>query len=218
MAWLVLDISPGQFLAQLEEAIGLATFLGRHRQGAGFRLSHRHGGMLRRAPGVRRRRQCWPPHHQVRGDQHLPGDRLRRLVLRSLFLSWRVSSLLTEPIAIRIRGLRTQFGAQVIHDDLDLDVYRGEVLGIVGGSGTGKSVLLRQMLGLMRPAAGRIEMLGQELAGLGDVGQKIDADPSGRSLSGWCSLQLAHRCPERRSADARTARTFHCRCCVSLPP
>lgn len=69
--------------------------------------------------------------------------------------------------AIRIRGLCTQFGAQRVHDKLDLDVMRGEILGIVGGSGTGKSVLLRQMLGLMRPAAGRIEVLGRDLAHMG---------------------------------------------------
>ncbi len=77
---------------------------------------------------------------------------------------------MSDPIAIRIRGLRTQFGEQLLHDDLDLDVRRGEVLGIVGGSGTGKSVLLRQMLGLMRPAEGRIEVLGSELSSLGRAG------------------------------------------------
>ncbi|HJM52210.1 MAG TPA: ABC transporter ATP-binding protein [Alphaproteobacteria bacterium] len=66
-------------------------------------------------------------------------------------------------IAIRVRGLRTQFGSQVIHDDLDLDVRRGEVLGVVGGSGTGKSVLLRTIIGLNRPAAGEIEVLEQNL-------------------------------------------------------
>ncbi len=67
---------------------------------------------------------------------------------------------------IRIKGLRTQFGSTVIHDDLDLDVRRGEVLGIVGGSGTGKSVLLRTIIGLNRPAAGSIEVFGQNLAAL----------------------------------------------------
>ena len=51
----------------------------------------------------------------------------------------------TDPIAIRVRGIKTQFGAQVIHDGVDLDVNRGEVIGIVGGSGTGKSVLLRSL-------------------------------------------------------------------------
>jgi phospholipid/cholesterol/gamma-HCH transport system ATP-binding protein len=61
---------------------------------------------------------------------------------------------------IKVRGLRNQFGPQVVHDNLDLDVWRGEVLGIVGGSGTGKSVLLRTIVGLNKPAAGTIEVLG----------------------------------------------------------
>ena len=72
----------------------------------------------------------------------------------------------TSDAIIRVRDLRNQFGSQVIHDGLDLDVNRGEVLGVVGGSGTGKSVLLRTMVGLNRPAAGRIEVLGQELTSL----------------------------------------------------
>ena len=62
---------------------------------------------------------------------------------------------------IKVRGLRNQFGAQVIHDRLDLDIYKGEVLGIVGGSGTGKSVLLRTILGINKPAAGEIEIFGK---------------------------------------------------------
>jgi phospholipid/cholesterol/gamma-HCH transport system ATP-binding protein len=65
-----------------------------------------------------------------------------------------------DDIVIRVRGLRTQFRDQVIHDGLDLDVRRGEVLGVVGGSGTGKSVLLRAIVGLIRPAAGRLEVFG----------------------------------------------------------
>lgn len=64
---------------------------------------------------------------------------------------------------IKVRGLRNQFGKQVVHDNLDLDVWRGEVLGIVGGSGTGKSVLLRTIVGLNRPAAGNIEVLGTDV-------------------------------------------------------
>jgi phospholipid/cholesterol/gamma-HCH transport system ATP-binding protein len=63
--------------------------------------------------------------------------------------------------AVRVRGLRTQFGAQVIHDNLDLTINRGEVFGLVGGSGTGKSVLVRTIIGLLRPAAGQIEVFGQ---------------------------------------------------------
>ena len=71
-----------------------------------------------------------------------------------------------EEVVIRVRGLRTQFGTQVVHDGLDLDVYRGEVMGVVGGSGTGKSVLLRAIVGLIRPAAGKIELFGVDPASL----------------------------------------------------
>ena len=63
-------------------------------------------------------------------------------------------------VVIRLRGIRNQFGSHVVHDGLDLDVYRGEVLGVVGGSGTGKSVLLRSIAGLQKPTAGEIEVLG----------------------------------------------------------
>ncbi len=73
-------------------------------------------------------------------------------------------------VAIRVRGLVTRFGAQVVHDGLDLDVRRGEIIGIVGGSGTGKSVLLREVIGLMRPSAGAIEVFGQDTARLGAAG------------------------------------------------
>jgi phospholipid/cholesterol/gamma-HCH transport system ATP-binding protein len=65
-------------------------------------------------------------------------------------------------IVIRVRGLVNRFGAQTIHDGLDLDVHRGEILGVVGGSGTGKSVLLRTIVGLNPPVAGRIEVLGRD--------------------------------------------------------
>lgn len=76
----------------------------------------------------------------------------------------RASSTPSEREAvIRVRGLVNAFGPQVVHDGLDLDVWRGEVLGIVGGSGTGKSVLLRTIVGLNRPAAGRIDVLGVDV-------------------------------------------------------
>lgn len=65
------------------------------------------------------------------------------------------------PPVIRVRGLRTQFGDHVVHDGLDLDLHRGEILGVVGGSGTGKSVLLRAIVGLLTPAAGSVEVLGR---------------------------------------------------------
>jgi len=68
---------------------------------------------------------------------------------------------------IRIKGLRTQFGKSIIHDDLDLAVVRGEVMAIVGGSGAGKSVLLNTIIGLNRQTAGTIEVFGQDTSKTG---------------------------------------------------
>ncbi|MDQ3617685.1 MAG: ATP-binding cassette domain-containing protein [Pseudomonadota bacterium] len=65
----------------------------------------------------------------------------------------------TQPI-IRVRGLVNRFGKQVVHDGLDLDVTPGEIIGVVGGSGSGKSVLMRSILGLQRPDEGEIEVRG----------------------------------------------------------
>jgi phospholipid/cholesterol/gamma-HCH transport system ATP-binding protein len=67
---------------------------------------------------------------------------------------------------IGVRGLVTRFGEQVVHEGLDLDVWRGEVLAIVGGSGSGKSVLMRTVLGLNRQAAGAIEVFGIDTTGM----------------------------------------------------
>jgi phospholipid/cholesterol/gamma-HCH transport system ATP-binding protein len=64
---------------------------------------------------------------------------------------------------ISVRQVVNRFGAQVVHDGVDLDVYPGEVLGIVGGSGSGKSVLLRTMLGLHRPNAGQVFIAGNDM-------------------------------------------------------
>jgi phospholipid/cholesterol/gamma-HCH transport system ATP-binding protein len=64
---------------------------------------------------------------------------------------------------IEVRDLRSQFGDNVIHDHLDLAVRRGEVLGVVGGSGTGKSVLLNTIIGLKLPAAGEVRVFGQNI-------------------------------------------------------
>lgn len=69
---------------------------------------------------------------------------------------------------IEVRGLRNQFGAQVVHDDLDLTVRRGEILGVVGGSGTGKSVLMRSIIGLLQPTAGSVKVFGEEMIGATD--------------------------------------------------
>ena len=64
---------------------------------------------------------------------------------------------------VRVRDLRSAFGEHVIHDGLDLEVRRGEILAVVGGSGTGKSVLLNTILGLKQPDGGKVEIFGRDV-------------------------------------------------------
>ncbi|BBD01346.1 MULTISPECIES: ABC transporter ATP-binding protein [Sphingobium] len=78
------------------------------------------------------------------------------------------AALQTSDIAISVRGLRNSFGDQLIHDGLDLDVRKGEILGVVGGSGTGKSVLMRTIIGLQTPDAGDIHVFGESMVGRSD--------------------------------------------------
>jgi phospholipid/cholesterol/gamma-HCH transport system ATP-binding protein len=66
--------------------------------------------------------------------------------------------------AIEIRGLNNRFGTHVVHEDLDLTVRRGEILGVVGGSGAGKTVLLNSILGLQKPVSGEIRIFGHDLS------------------------------------------------------
>ncbi|KFI05480.1 ABC transporter ATP-binding protein [Massilia sp. BSC265] len=68
------------------------------------------------------------------------------------------------PPVVEIRKLWTRFGRTVVHQDLNLDIYAGEILTIVGGSGTGKTVLLRQMLGLERPSEGCVKVFGEDIS------------------------------------------------------
>jgi len=84
----------------------------------------------------------------------------------------------TNNDAIRIRGLSTAFGEHIVHNNLDLDVKKGEILGVVGGSGTGKSVMLKAIIGLLKPRAGTIEVLGQDMG-------KLSLEKQGQFGSRW---------------------------------
>ncbi|MEO0872435.1 MAG: ATP-binding cassette domain-containing protein, partial [Pseudomonadota bacterium] len=88
-----------------------------------------------------------PPRSDIRPE---PGDHRRHA---------------DEP-PIVIEGLINQFGTSRVHDDLNLEMRRGEILGVVGGSGTGKSVLMRSIIGLQVPTAGRIDVLGRTITGI----------------------------------------------------
>ena len=84
-----------------------------------------------------------------------------------------------DEFPIRVHGIRNVFGEHVIHDGLDLDVRKGEIIGVVGGSGTGKSVLMRTIIGLQTPESGDVEVLGQSITDARD-----DADIDIRSRWG----------------------------------
>jgi phospholipid/cholesterol/gamma-HCH transport system ATP-binding protein len=72
-------------------------------------------------------------------------------------------------IVVEIRGLRTGFGSVLIHENLNLDIRRGEVVALVGGSGSGKTTLLRAIIMLLQPMAGSIKLFGQEIVGIDDA-------------------------------------------------
>jgi phospholipid/cholesterol/gamma-HCH transport system ATP-binding protein len=79
-----------------------------------------------------------------------------------------MTDLRQAPI-IRVRGLVNRFGSETVHDNLDLDVFAGEVLGIVGGSGSGKSVLLRTIIALNRPVDGEVKVFGRDVLAMSDA-------------------------------------------------
>lgn len=72
-----------------------------------------------------------------------------------------------EPL-IQLRGITKRFGDKTVHDSIDLDVYEGEILTLMGGSGTGKSVLLRSLIGLEKPDKGHIYFQGKDIASLSE--------------------------------------------------
>ena len=81
----------------------------------------------------------------------------------------------TSENIIEVRNLRTQFGDFVVHDNLDLDVKRGEIIGVVGGSGTGKSVLMRAIIGLKTPSKGIVKLFGKSFYDSGEA-ERLDIE------------------------------------------
>jgi phospholipid/cholesterol/gamma-HCH transport system ATP-binding protein len=66
---------------------------------------------------------------------------------------------------VEVSGLKNSFGEQIVHDGLDFEVRRGEIFGVVGGSGTGKSVLMRSIIGLQNPDEGEVTVFGESMIG-----------------------------------------------------
>jgi len=81
---------------------------------------------------------------------------------------------------VQLRGIATRFGRKVVHRNVDLTLHAGERMALVGGSGSGKTVLMRVMIGLMQPSAGTVKVLGQRL-------DKIDASES-QNLRNCCGV------------------------------
>ena len=106
---------------------------------------------------------------------------------------------------LEVQGVVNRFGAQVVHQGVDMQVYEGEVFGIIGGSGAGKSVLLRTILGLRRPNAGSVRFLGRELAQHERRRAACAEGQLWRDLSARRAVQLARRAAERADADARAS-------------
>src|SRR5208283_1377739 len=112
----------------------------------GVRDADRDCGRLLRYAGARLLARAGPPHDQRRGALDLLRDLRGRTVRSAVSEARHLMRTILE-----VHGIVTRFGAQTVHDGLDMQVYEGEVFGIIGGSGSGKSVLLRTILGLRQP-------------------------------------------------------------------
>ena len=104
---------------------------------------------------------------------------------------------------IEVRDLEVGFGDVSVLNGLDLSVRRGEILGVVGASGTGKSVLLRAILGLNPRRRGTVDMLGAPYSRLDDKARAPARPAARRSVSARCPVFLAQRASERSGSHAR---------------
>ncbi len=111
---------------------------------------------------------------------------------------------------IEVRGVRTAFGDHVVHDGIDLDVYEGEILGLVGGSGSGKSVLLNEILHLISPTEGDITVFGHDISDMtSDERDELDRRRGvlfqGGALFSQLTVLENVKAPLRRHADLPNA-------------
>src|SRR5204863_2481893 len=114
--------------------------------------------------------------HDLGGEIDLSGDRARRALRGLLCVDRNVAMKPEEPeLAIRVSDLVVGFGRQVVIDHLSLDVVKGEILGLVGASGGGKSVLMRTIIGLISKVGGEIDAMGWDVDAQTDLNGRAHA-------------------------------------------
>src|SRR5262249_21900521 len=104
------------------------------------------------------------------GEVDLPRDRSGRFLLHPVREDWNMNARARHngEAILSARGIVNRFGRQNVHDGIDLEVERGEILGIAGGSGSGKTVLLKTLTGLHRPDRGTVQVAGKPVEQLGN--------------------------------------------------
>ncbi len=171
LAWASLDIPPVTFIQRIREVVPITDlYIGLIKAPSSARSSPSRAASRACWSNRTRSRSACAPRRRGAGD--LPRHRARRLLRGVLHLGGveLMAQRNTAPgddgeHVIQVRGLKNAFGDSVIHDGLDLDVRRGEILGVVGGSGTGKSVLMRSIIGLQTPVEGEITVFGEPTIG-----------------------------------------------------
>ena len=138
-------------------------------QGADLRLLHWRHRLHARAQGDGLGGERRPGDHARRGQGDLPGHRAGCVVLHPVRTAWRMSAKTRQPgqPILSAHGIVNRFGKQVMHDKISLEVFPGEIIGIAGGSGSGKSVLLKTLIGLHRPNAGEVLLNGKKIEAIG---------------------------------------------------
>ncbi|MGC3944188.1 MAG: ABC transporter permease [Chryseolinea sp.] len=202
VTWTALGLGPSFFLQRILDNVGADPLLGRPVQGPGHgrgdrrrRLPPGHGGRRRRGiPGPARHRRggardlrhhpdrCGLRPHLHEVERMRPKSPSHRASTEDAWRRWARPS--------RCAACARSSASQIVHKDLDLTIDRGDVLGVVGGSGTGKSVLLNTIIGLRRPQAGTVRDLRP-----GHPTRLAGADGRPSSADGACSSSRARSSP-----------------------
>ena len=226
LSWYLVDIPFGQYVERVQGSISEFTFWVGLIKAPVFAVLIALVGDAPRHAGAHLLARARAPHDRRRRAVDLPRDPGGRRVRRDLHGARHLMAAIIE-----IRGIVNRFGRQVVHDGLDADIRAGEVFGIVGGSGSGKSVLLRTMLGLQKPAAGSVRIEGREVVNQPErellavkrrYGVMFQRGALFSSLSVAAERRAADprelRAPGRAAGGARAAAAPHGRACRRTRP